>query len=359
MVRGSGALLLGLLLSINFAQGVSANHTADQIEFEPVGRVVVDATAGRDFALDSVRVGGVLRRSGVSITTEIEAANRTELLNLYITVPFNAGTFRIGQGKVRTGLSISSSSRFTSFANRPTIVNLIGGVDRLLGVETSLDFGAIGIQSGVYRGALADNDDNSEFVAATRLLWRNVHNEKNHISQVGFSLRNRQARNTIPIQGVVNEPALFATQAVALPDVSEDNVFVLEAYFQRDRLAVASELISYQSSVQDALGSYFEVGWMISGQRQFDAKSGVFRRPKVSQHSKNSFLHALEIAARTEWLSLNGRYLNGQQFSQSLGLVWHLSEGARVLSDASIVNRSGDLAGATDVLVNARLQFFF
>ncbi len=282
-----------------------------------------------------------------------------DLLTAKITFnrPFNIA---VGQAKVPIGLDITSSSRHTGFATRSGISSLIGGVDRLLGISFNHNYASgLRIEGGVYHRALSDEGELNQSVAAFRATWGRE--QAGSLYHIGVSVRGRDqiGSQNVPLEISAMSDAIDQN-ITSTADNDKDFLIGAEGFYQAGAVTLNGEAYYLQASNSEGFGTYGDISWLIGGRRGYNDARRIFQRSKVENSVFEGGSGALELLFRLDYVEIDDRSFNKQfQFTQELGVNWHLDDNLRLLINAAHIDRSSMDINDDFIAFNTRLQLFF
>ena len=258
--------------------------------FQPIGRLVLDQRVSgypegqHAINLSAARLGFKARLANwLEFKTEANfAGGSADLLTAAFVHRYKNGSLTFGQSKVPLGLEITGSSLHSSFAERALISNLVGGVDRMLGIKIQHRFqNDWMLEGGVYRDALSDDGSLSKTVMASRATW--ARESGGAIRHLGFSVRARQGSRSANIQPVNLESF---EQLASLPNAafedSKDILVGLEALYMQKQFLLHAEAYSVQGPSAKAQGTFMDISWFHGGRRGYSHQRNVFDDSDVS-----------------------------------------------------------------------------
>ena len=357
-------IVLGALL---WAPELQGRVTATDV-FQPIGRLVLDQTVSsypegqHAIDLSAARLGFKARLDNwLAFKTEANfAGGSANLLTAAFAYKYTNGSLTFGQSKVPLGLEITGSSLHSSFAERALVSNLVGGVDRMLGIKIQQRFRNDWVlEGGVYRDALSDDGSLSKTVMATRATW--ARELGGAIRHLGFSVRARQGSRSANIQPVNLESLeRFASLPNAVFEDSKDILVGLEALYMQKQFLLHAEAYSVQGPSAKAQGAFMDISWFHGGRRGYNHQRHVFDDSEVSNPIFFGGSGALEIILRVEYIQRSEeQQLDENQISGTLGVTWHLSQKSRVLVNGMASTCSYHGSRQCGRQFSARVQIFF
>ncbi|NDV87712.1 hypothetical protein GTW51_13480 [Aurantimonas aggregata] len=331
----------------------------------------VDLSGGR------IGVDGVLLRD-IDYEFELDfSGEEWTVTNAYLAyggdlLPFSVS---LGQFKPPTSLAEQTSSRFTTFAERPMFTDAFG-FERRLGVGIDRDGENYSLAAGIFRNNVNQDGPEDGLLVAGRATWAPVYNGDTddiaptalravHLGASAFYRKTGEADEVYDFYGgnVTGPlPTVFGTR----PFRGDSDVFLgLEAAMVRGPFSMQAEygvdLVRADSSLMgdgpagradDPVfhGGYLEASYFVTrnAARNYQAGTGDFGRPILAEGA--SFLDggwgALEIAGRLDYLNLDsGGLAGGEIVAYGLGVNWWTSRYSRLVVDYFRT----EIDGATDV----------
>ncbi|MBO6504237.1 MAG: hypothetical protein JJ850_11485 [Kordiimonadaceae bacterium] len=326
-------ILLGLTI---LGDGlVDASNTSDDTDANTFGRLVIDEESG-DVDLSSVRFGAAFNLAPL-ISSQVELGliqSDVQFQNLNLTLG-KANTITMGKKKLVRGFSTATSSLFSSFVSRPTIISLTGGLEREFGIEGTVRKGRLLVQP-----ALFVSEDWSRTSKIIRAIFQGPE-ESNYFAHFGVS-------------------AVARSGGRQMNFASSSETLMGEWVWGSKNWYVASEAIWHNDGVSEVLGAYADIGVIFGGELTYDRSRGILKHRRVNSAFSNGGRGAIEIAFRQEAIQEKTPVAeNATSLLSELSLIWYPSAMTRLIVGRrfSFKNRSSPLFNGAETSV--RLQLIY
>ena len=332
----------------------------------------VDLSGGR------IGVDGVLFRD-IDYEVELDfSGEEWTVTNAYLAYGGDAIPFSVSLGQYKPPVSLAeqTSSRFTSFAERPMFTDAFG-FERRLGIGVDRNGGNYSLAAGVFRNNVNQEGLDDGLLVAGRATWAPVNNADAddlapedvravHLGASAFYRRTGEADAVYDFFGsnVTGPlPTVFGTR----PFRGDSDVFVgLEAALVRGPFSLQAEVgVDFVRADSPVMGDgpsaraddpvfhgfYVEASYFVTrnAARNYQAGTGDFGRPLLADGASlaNGGWGALEVASRIDYLDLkSGDLRGGEILTLGVGINWWTSRYSRVVVDyfRTEVSKAADVA---------------
>jgi phosphate-selective porin OprO/OprP len=274
---------------------------------------------------------------------------------------------RVGQFKTPNSLEQLTSRRFITFMERPAIIDAFE-LDYQLGLGGGVSGESWGVDAGVFgqNASQQGNDEGYALAARGHYAFLYGPEDDRDAVHVGASVRYRNLDNdTFDNQVRYRQRPFFhftGTRSVdtgVLDDAEGDVWAGAELAWVNGPFSVQGEIANTalqrnngEDDANNLWGAYLGASYFLTGeQRTYDAERGVFGRVEVDRPLHDGGPGAWEVAARADYIDLNGDGVNGgEQISYIGGVNWYLNDYVRFMLDGAVTHvfDAADSAAAVD-----------
>ena len=361
-------------LALETEGGVKLATYDGQYAFELSGRLMYDLTVFNE-DLNAIGNGANLRRAYLGVEGKIDydwgyeltidfADGDADIKDAYISYLGKSDwLFKFGNAKEPFGLSELTSSKYSTFIERPMVTEFAPG--RNLGVHASTYQQNWAFSASVTADAWDDETDDEGddgWGFTTRAVYSPWHTDTQslHLASA-WSYRETNDENTVKFD---TRPETKSTDIKFLNtgkirDVSNITRLGFESAWVSGPLSLQgeymmAELAGDQITDLSFDGWYVMASWMLTGEsRDYKFKKGAFGR--IKPHSSSG---AWELAVRFSELDLNDHQVaGGNSQISTIGVNWYLNERIRAMLNYALVNNDRNADDDGSVLSNDNPQF--
>lgn len=272
---------------------------------------------------------------------------------------------RVGQFKTPNSLEEQTSSRFITFMERAAFTDAFG-FDRRIGAGALAGGDVWSLSAGIFGQNAGEVAEDEGFAAAARGTYAYEFGE-NRLLHLGASGRYRDLGNDIDGDTVsYSQRPFFAFTDIRSIDTGDienaeadylaggEAALVLNSFSLQGEAAHTWLSRTQGSDVDGLWGGYLSASYFLTGEtRTYEADSGTFDRIDVLRPLQKGGPGAWEIAARVDYLDLNGEGLDieaGEQISYIGGVNWYPNPHTRLMLNGALteVDEAADVESATD-----------
>lgn len=329
--------LLSILVALTLLGDglVEASNPDNSTNEHVFGRLVIDQENG-DVDLSSIRLGSNIHVTRL-VASQIELGviqSDLQFQNLNFTFG-NENKITIGKKKLVRGFSTATSSLFSSFVSRPTVIGVTGGLEREFGIEGTIRKGRLLVQPALFL---------SEDWSRTSKILRAIIQGREESGYFGHFGVTALARSGGGQPGFGNSSETLMGEWV----------WGVKNWY------VASEAVWHKEGVSEVLGAYADIGVIFGGELTYDRSRGILKHRRVNNAFSNGGYGAFEVAFRQEAIKEKSPLTaHATSLLSELSLIWYPSAMTRLIVGRrfSFRKRSSPLFDGADVRV--RLQLIY
>jgi phosphate-selective porin OprO/OprP len=271
----------------------------------------------------------------------------------YNGAPIEPAYVRVGQFKTPNSLEEQTSSRFITFMERAGFTDAFD-LNRRIGAQVGAGTDDWSLAAGVFGQNTEEVSEDEGYAAAARGTYA-FRFAEDRLVHVGASTRYRGLDNDSDGDTVRYRQRPFfhftSTRSVDTGDIEDaesDLLFGGEAALVREPFSLQAEAAHtwlYRDGADDVdglWGGYLSASYFLTGEsRTYDGEDGAFGRIKPREPLHEGGLGAWEIAARLDYLDLNGHDLDvdaGEQVSYIAGVNWYPNANMRLMLDGALTH---------------------
>ena len=283
---------------------------------------------------------------------------------------------RAGQFKTPNSLEEQTSSRFTTFMERAAFTDAFG-LDRRIGLGSGAGGDDWSVAAGLFGQNTGDVAEDEGYAAAARGTYA-VRLGENRFVHLGGSARYRDLDNDADGDAVAYQQRPFfnvtdnlSADTGDIVDAEDDTLVGGEAALVLGSFSLQAEAAHTWLSrdggddVDGLWGGYLSASYFLTGEtRAYRGEEGRFDRVKVRSPLQDGGVGAWEIAARLDYLDLNGDDLGvdaGEQLSYIAGLNWYANNHVRLMLNGAVTQvedgeDAGNLDGSSNTIYGAGVR---
>lgn len=283
------------------------------------------------------------------------AGNGTELKSVYLggkkNFELGEGVIYLGSSFADTGLDGRTSSKWTWFADRNAVANLIDFAPGAYNIGVSSVFYGNNdshISLALTKGSTSDsNNSSNNFLVRSRAHWDPVDTGTTilHVGANGYYEDFNRQRT--PTFGRSDKIASHYNGNLKIngPTINAESIdsYGFELAGLSGRFAAGAEYARLNMNARDGDDTHLDaysgqIGYSLTGEQfGYSTKKGVWTHPNIANPVNKGGIGAWEMVARYEAVDTNGNgYAGGTGHGTTVGLNWYLNDYLRVLVDDTL-----------------------